>query len=192
VSREGAGNARKEHSEAQIDGSGEHLAMERTRRRKSWRPSGRKARIAPRADKTKERTIREMTKVRSLVWVLALLVLVGFVAGCGQVSNQARQEAKKKVENKAQQIQQEAKQKVEAKKQQATKNVDAKKQELKKKVDDLEKRVSDLQKDVTELQKKINAHEQKEQEQQINQLKKALKDLKKKVETQGQQGQKEK
>ena len=105
-----------------------------------------------------------MTKVRSLVWVVALLVLMGFVAGCGQVSDQARQGAKKKAENKAQQIQKDAKQKVEAKKQQATKNVQAKKQELKEKVGDLEKKVNDLKKDVTELQKKINAHEQKEQQ----------------------------
>src|SRR5919112_1326333 len=116
---------------------------------------------------TKERTIRETKKVWSSVWVLALLVLVGFLAGCGQVSDQAGQEAKKKAENKAQQVHKEAKQKVEAKKQQATKKVDAKKQELKKKVDDLEQKVTDLQKDVTKLQKQINAHEQKEQQQQI-------------------------
>jgi gas vesicle protein len=131
--------------------------------------------------KTKERTIREMTKGRAFVWGLVVLVLVGFVAGCGQVSDQARQEAKKKVENKGQQIQKEAKEKVEAKK-----------QELKKKVDDLQKEVTELQKEVTELQKKINAQEQKEQQQQINQLKKALKELEKKVEAQHQQAQKEK
>ena len=77
---------------------------------------------------TKERTIRETTKVRSSVWVLALLVLVGFVAGCGSASDQARQEAKKKAENKAQQIHKEAKQKVEAKKQLAKEKVDTKKQ----------------------------------------------------------------
>jgi hypothetical protein len=45
-----------------------------------------------------------MTKVRTLVGVLAVLVFVGFVAGCGSASDQARQEAKKG-ENKAQQIQ---------------------------------------------------------------------------------------
>jgi TolA-binding protein len=161
--------------------------------KKACKSSGRKVRKKEHEGReTKERTIREITKVRSLVWVVALLVLVGFVAGCGQVSDQARQEAKKKGENKVQQVHKEAKQKVEAKKQQAKEKVDAKKQELKKKVDDLEKKVNDLQKDVTELQKKINAHEQKEQDQQINQLKKALKELQKKVETQGQQGQKEK
>jgi TolA-binding protein len=162
--------------------------------KKACKSSGRKVRKKEHEGReTKERTIREITKVRSLVWVLALLVLVGFVAGCGSASDQARQEdAKKKAENKAQQVQKEAKQKVEAKKQQATKKVDAKKQELKKKVDDLEKKVNDLQKDVTELQKKINAQEQKEQDQQINQLKKALKELEKKVEAQEQQGQKAK
>jgi len=42
-----------------------------------------------------------MTKVRTLVWVVAVLVLVGFVAGCESASDQTRQEAKK-VENKAQ------------------------------------------------------------------------------------------
>ena len=126
--------------------------MERTLRRKSCRLSGRKARKAPRAGKTKERTIREMTKVQTLVWVVSVLVLVGFVAGCGSASDQTRREAKKKVENKAQQIQQEAKQKVEAKKQQAKEKVTDKKQELKKKVDDLQKDVTELKKEVTELQ----------------------------------------
>jgi valyl-tRNA synthetase len=158
-----------------------HLEVEPNAQKKWWRSSGRTERKKGHEGReTKERTIREITKVRSLVWVLALLVLVGFVAGCGSASDQARQEdAKKKAENKAQQVQKQAKQKVEAKK-----------QELKKKVDDLETQVNDLQKDVTELQKKINAHEQKEQDQQINQLKKALKELQKKVETQEQQGQK--
>src|SRR5829696_8938042 len=158
--------------------------MERTRKRSH---GDRRAVMQekPRGRGTKERTIREMTKVRSLVAVLALLVLVGFVAGCGSTSDQAQQEAKKKTENKAQQIQKEAKQKVEAKKQQAKEKVNAKKQELKKKV-------NDLQNEVSELQKKINAHEQKEQDQQINQLKKALRELEKKVEAQGQEGQKEK
>ena len=128
--------------------------------------------------KTKERTGREMAKVRALVWVLAVLVIAGLAAGCGQVSDRAQQEAKKKVENKGQQVQEEAKEKVETKKQQAKEKIEAGSKDLEKKVDDLKMEVKDLRKDVTELQKKINAHEQKEQEQQINQLKRALKDLK--------------
>jgi len=128
--------------------------------------------------KTKERTGREMSKVRALVWVLAVLVIAGLAAGCGQVSGRAQQEAKKKVENKGQQVQEEAKEKVETKKQQAKEKIEAGSKDLEKKVDDLKMEVKDLRKDVTELQKKINAHEQKEQEQQINQLKRALKDLK--------------
>jgi len=128
--------------------------------------------------KTKERTGREMSKVRALVWVLAVLTIAGLAAGCGQISDRAQQEAKKKVENKGQQVQKEAKEKVEAKKQQAKEKVEAGSKDLEKKVDDLKMEVNGLRKDVTELQKKINAHEQKEQEQQINQLKRALKDLK--------------
>ena len=58
-----------------------------------------------------------MAKVRASVWVLAVLVIAGLAAGCGQVSDRARQEAEKKVENKGQQIQKEAKEKVETKKQ---------------------------------------------------------------------------
>ena len=64
-----------------------------------------------------------MTKVRVLVGVLAVLLLAGFAAGCGQVSDQAKQDVKKKVEAKGQQVKQEAKKKVEAKKQQAKKEV---------------------------------------------------------------------
>ena len=62
-----------------------------------------------------------MTEVRALLAVLTMLVFVAFAAGCGSVSDQeqARQEAKKKVESKGQQIRQEAKEKVEAKKQEA-------------------------------------------------------------------------
>jgi hypothetical protein len=60
-----------------------------------------------------------MTKVRALQGVLAMLVLLAFVAGCGLVSDQTKQEAKKKVESKAQQAKQEAKKKIEAKGQQA-------------------------------------------------------------------------
>jgi ABC-type phosphate transport system substrate-binding protein len=58
---------------------------------------------------------REMTKVRALVGVLAVLVSLAFAAGCGLVSDQTKQEAKKKVESKAQQAEQEAKKKIEAK-----------------------------------------------------------------------------
>jgi uncharacterized protein HemX len=71
----------------------------------TWRSSRRKARI----DTTTERQRKDdakMTKVRALLGVLAVLVLVAFAAGCGLVSDQgqARQEAKKKVEAKGQQV----------------------------------------------------------------------------------------
>jgi hypothetical protein len=56
-----------------------------------------------------------MTKVRALVGVVAVLVLVGLAAGCGLVSDQTRQEAKKKIEDKGQQARLEAKEKVNAK-----------------------------------------------------------------------------
>src|SRR5215218_7855037 len=109
-----------------------------------------------------------MTKVRVLLGLLAVLVLVGSTTGCGLVSDQTKQDAKKKVESKAQQA----------------------RQTLKKKVEALQKQVDDLQKEVQDLQKKINAQEQKEQQQQINQLKKALNELKKKVDSQQQRSQK--
>ncbi len=130
-----------------------------------------------------------MTKVRASVWVLAVLVIAGLAAGCGQISDRAQHEAEKKVENKGKQAQEEAKEKLNAKKQVAKKQLEAGREDLEKKVNDLNKEVNGLRKDVAELQKKINAHEQKEQEQQINQLKKTLKELQKKVEAQGQQGQ---
>ena len=130
--------------------------------------------------KTKERTIREMTKVQALVWVLAVMVIAGLAAGCGQVSDRAQQEAEKKVEAEAQQAREEAKKKVEAGR-----------EDLEKKVDDLKTEVNGLRKDVTELQKKINAQEQKEQDQQINQLKRALKELEEKVEAHQRQGHQE-
>jgi len=82
-----------------------------------------------------------MTGVRVLLGVLGVLLLVGFAAGCGLVSDQTKQEAKKKVESEAQQAKQEAKKKVEAKGQQAKqevkKKVEAGKEDLKKKVDEL-------------------------------------------------------
>jgi len=40
-----------------------------------------------------------MTKDRALVGVMAMLVLLAFAAGCGLVSDQDRQEAKKKVDD---------------------------------------------------------------------------------------------
>src|SRR5215213_4917839 len=72
--------------------------------------------------KTKARTMRQMTKVRALqgvLAVLAVLVLVGSATGCGLLSDQTKQEAKKKVKSKAQQAKQEAKKKVESKARQA-------------------------------------------------------------------------
>ena len=52
-------------------------------------------------------------------------VLVVSGAGCGIVSDQTKQDAKKKVEAKAQQARQEAKKKLEAKGQEVKKKVDA-------------------------------------------------------------------
>src|SRR5215217_6235465 len=44
-----------------------------------------------------------MTKVRMMLWVLAVLLLVGFVAaGCGSASDQTKHQAKKKVEAEGQ------------------------------------------------------------------------------------------
>jgi hypothetical protein len=53
-----------------------------------------------------------MTNVRGMVGMLAALVFLVLAVGCGLVSDQGRQEAKKKVEDKAQQAKQEAKKKV--------------------------------------------------------------------------------
>jgi hypothetical protein len=50
-----------------------------------------------------------MTKVRVLLGGLAMLVLLAFVAGCGLVSDQTKQEAKKKVDAQEQQKQQKQK-----------------------------------------------------------------------------------
>src|SRR5215204_3252496 len=86
-----------------------------------------------------KRTMREVTKVRALLGVLAVLVLVAFVAGCGLVPDQgqARHEVKKKVE--------------------------VAQEDLEKKVDDVQKDVNDLQKKVNELLKKIDAQQQQNQ-----------------------------
>jgi uncharacterized cupredoxin-like copper-binding protein len=62
-----------------------------------------------------------MTPVRVLVGVLVVLLLVGSAVGCGQAADKSKQEAKKKVEGKAQQAKQEAKKKGQAKEQQAKK-----------------------------------------------------------------------
>jgi hypothetical protein len=58
-----------------------------------------------------------MTKVvRMMLWVLAVLVLVGFLAvGCGSASDKTEHKAKNKVEAKGHQAKQEAKNKLKAK-----------------------------------------------------------------------------
>jgi gas vesicle protein len=76
-----------------------------------------------------------MTKVRVLLLgIVAGLLLVGVATGCGLVPDQSKQEAKKKVEQKAQQAKKEVKNKPEGK----TENA---KQEVKKKVNELLKKV---------------------------------------------------
>jgi hypothetical protein len=122
-----------------------------------------------------------MTKVRVLLGVLAVLVLVGSATGCGLVSDHTKQDAKKKVESKAQQAKQETKKKIEAKGQQAKQEVkqkiEAGQEDLHKKVDDLKKKVEtgqeDLKKKVDEVQtkldellKKVDAQKQQKQQNQ--------------------------
>jgi predicted Holliday junction resolvase-like endonuclease len=87
-----------------------------------------------------------MTKVRVLVGLLAVLLLTGFAAGCGQVADRAKQDVKKKVEAKEQQAKKEVKKgatdlqkKVNAEEQEVKKKVEAGQEDLKKKVDDLKK-----------------------------------------------------
>jgi TolA-binding protein len=108
-----------------------------------------------------------MTEVRVVLGVLGVLLLVGFAAGCGLVSDQTKQEAKKKIEAKGQQAKQEAKKKVEAKgqqvKQEVKKKVEAGQEDLAKKLDDVQKDVNDLEKKVDELLKKVGAQEQQDQ-----------------------------
>jgi Flp pilus assembly protein TadB len=68
-----------------------------------------------------------MAKVRMMLWVLAVLLLVGFVAaGCGSASDQRKHQAKEKVEAKDHQAKQEAKNKLKAKGQQATQEAEQK------------------------------------------------------------------
>ena len=80
-----------------------------------------------------------MTKIRVLLGALAVLLLVGSAVGCGQAADKSKQEAKKKVEGKAQQAKQEAKKKVQAKEQQAKKQA---KKKLEQKKQDVIKTVA--------------------------------------------------
>jgi Ni/Co efflux regulator RcnB len=71
-----------------------------------------------------------MTKVRMMLWVLAVVLLVSFVAaGCGSASDQTKHQAKKKVEAKGHQ----AKQKANAKKQETKNKLKEKGQQVKQK-----------------------------------------------------------
>jgi gas vesicle protein len=119
-----------------------------------------------------------MTKGRALLGGLALLVLLAFAAGCGLVSDQAKQEAKKKLEAKGQQARQEATTRVEVKKQEVEAGqedlkkqvddlkmkVEAGQEDLKKEVDDLQMKLDDVQKKLDEVLKKLEAQEQPDQE----------------------------
>jgi gas vesicle protein len=140
-----------------------------------------------------EKPMREVTKVRALLGILAVLVLVAFVAGCGLVPDrgQVRQEAKKKIEAKKQQAKQEVKKeatdlqkKVNAKKQEVRKKVEAGQEDLKKKVEDLKKKVEVAQEDV---EKKVD-----DVQRDVNDLQKKVNELLKKIDAQQQQNQKEK
>src|SRR5215211_4231872 len=102
--------------------------------------------------------MRKRARVRALLGALAVLVLVVSAAGCGLVSDQDKQDLKKKVEARGKQVEQDVRKKVEAKgkqarqnvrkkveaggqqaRQQVKKEVESSKEELKKKVDDLKK-----------------------------------------------------
>ena len=120
-----------------------------------------------------------MRKVRVLLGVVAVLVLVGSATGCGLVSDKTKQEAKKKVESKAQQAKQEAKKKVEGKAGQAKKKIEAKGQQAKqeakkvetgqedlKKVDEVQTKLADVQTKLDELLKKVDAQKQQKQQNQ--------------------------
>ena len=63
--------------------------------------------------------MRKTKIVRALLMVPVVIVLLVSVTGCGIVSDQTKQDAKKKIEAKGKQAKQEAKKKVEARKQQA-------------------------------------------------------------------------
>lgn len=90
--------------------------------------------------------MRSTAKIRALLGVLAVMLLVVSAAGCGTFSDQARQEARQKVEDKKQQAEQKIKKKVQTGQ-----------EDLKKKVDSVQKDVNDLQKKVDELLKKLDA-----------------------------------
>jgi peptidoglycan hydrolase CwlO-like protein len=85
-----------------------------------------------------------MTKDRALVGVVTALALLVLAVGCDLVSDQGRQEAKKKVE---------------AGQEDLKKKVD----EVQTKMDDVQKKVTDLQKKVNELLKKVETQEQQDQ-----------------------------
>jgi uncharacterized protein YPO0396 len=111
-----------------------------------------------------------MTKVRVLLGGLAMLVLLAFVAGCGLVSDQTKQEAKKKVEAKGQQVREDLKKKVEAgqgdlkkKVEDFQKRVESGQEDLKKKVDEVQTKLDDVQTKVNELLRKVDAQEQQNQ-----------------------------
>jgi len=114
-----------------------------------------------------------MTKVRVLLGLLAVLVFVGSATGCGLVSDQTKQEAKKKVESKAQQAKQEVKKKIEVGQEDLQKKVDDLKkkvetgqEDLKKKVDEVQTKLDDVQTKLDELLKKVDAQKQQKQQNQ--------------------------
>jgi TolA-binding protein len=94
--------------------------------------------------------------VRVLLGLLAVLLLAGFAAGCGPVSDQPKQEAKKKVEAKGKQAWQEVKEKVESPQGDLEKKVDDLDEKVEAGQEDVEKKVDHVQKDVNDLQKKVN------------------------------------
>jgi len=136
-----------------------------------------------------------MRKVRVLLGVLTVLVLVGSAAGCGLVSDQTKQEAKKKIEAKGEQAKQEAKKKIEVKgkqaKQEAKQKVEARQEDLQKKVDDLKENVGDLKEKVEAGQKNLTKKVD-EVHKDVNDLQEKVEELLKKVDAQQQQDQKEK
>src|SRR5215211_4023813 len=99
--------------------------------------------------------MRQTTKVRALIGVLAVIVFVVSAARCGIVSDQTKQDAKKKVEAKAKQAEQQVKT--------GQEDLEKKVDELKKKVDGVQKDVNDLQEKVDELLKKVDAQDQQNQ-----------------------------
>jgi gas vesicle protein len=104
-----------------------------------------------------------MTEVRMLLSVLGVLVLLGFATGCGLVSDQTKQEAKKKIEAKGQQAKQEVKKKVEAGQEDLKKKLDDLQKQVEVGKEDLKKKVDDVQKDVNALEKKVDAQQQQDQ-----------------------------